>query len=60
MPLPDKAVKGFHPGQKSYKRFDGGRLGLYLEARSSGSKLWRVQFRRDGKQSLKSLGPIPC
>ena len=37
--------------------FDQG--GLYLHVTEAGSKLWRYQFRLDGKQSIASLGRYP-
>lgn len=39
---------------KPYKVFDG--CGLYLYVTGNGSKLWRYQFRLNGKQSIASLG----
>ncbi len=39
---------------KAYKLFDGG--GLYLHVTETGAKLWRYQFRLDGKQSIYSIG----
>lgn len=42
---------------KPYKMFDGG--GLYLHVTETGSKLWRYQFRLNGKQSIASLGKYP-
>jgi hypothetical protein len=42
---------------KSYKLFDQG--GLYLHVAETGAKLWRYQFRIDGKQGLLSIGKYP-
>jgi integrase len=39
---------------RAYKMFDQG--GLYLHVTEAGSKLWRYQFRLDGKQSIYSIG----
>lgn len=39
---------------KAYKMFDGG--GLYLHVTEAGARLWRYQFRLDGKQNIASLG----
>lgn len=39
---------------KAYKLFDGG--GLYLHVTETGAKLWRYQFRLNGKQSIYSIG----
>ncbi len=44
-------------GGKPYKLFDQG--GLYLHVSETGSKLWRYQFRLNGKQSIASLGKYP-
>ncbi len=40
------------------KHADGG--GLYLEITKTGSKLWRHQYRFNGKQQLLSLGKYPA
>ena len=42
---------------RAYKMFDQG--GLYLHVTETGSKLWRYQFRLNGKQSIASLGRYP-
>lgn len=42
------------PEGKPYKMFDGG--GLYLHVTETGARLWRYQFRLNGKQSIASLG----
>jgi integrase len=42
---------------KPYKLFDQG--GLYLHVTGTGSKLWRYQFRLNGRQSIASLGKYP-
>jgi integrase len=42
---------------KSYKMFDQG--GLYLHVTETGSKLWRFQFRLNGKQNIASFGRYP-
>jgi integrase len=42
---------------RAYKIFDQG--GLYLHVTETGSKLWRYQFRLNGKQSIASLGRYP-
>lgn len=40
-----------------YKLSDQG--GLYIEIRSSGSKLWRYRYRIDGKESVFAIGAYP-
>jgi integrase len=42
---------------RAFKIFDQG--GLYLHVTETGSKLWRYQFRLNGKQSIASLGRYP-
>lgn len=57
MPLTDLQIKRFYPGEKPYKRSDGG--GLFIQVTPSGSKLWRMSYRFDGKQKLLSFGAYP-
>ncbi|MDR1039357.1 MAG: tyrosine-type recombinase/integrase [Deltaproteobacteria bacterium] len=59
MTLTDKTVQGYKAGEKHVRHFDQGGLGLYLEVRRSGAKLWNVRFVRDGKYSTKALGAYP-
>jgi hypothetical protein len=44
-------------GEKTRKLFDGG--GLFLELATSGGKLWRYQYRFEGKRKLLALGKYP-
>jgi len=44
MPLTDVAIRALKPKDKAYRVFDGG--GLYLEVAPSGSRLWRLKYRR--------------
>lgn len=46
----------FDPGGGNRLR-DG--LGLYLEVAPTGSKLWRLKYRFDGKEKLLALGQYP-
>ena len=57
MKLTDLNIKKTKPGEKTRKLFDGG--GLYLEIVPTGGKLWRYQYRIDGKQKLLALGKYP-
>ena len=50
-------VKSFKAKDKPYKKTDGG--GMYIEVRPNGSKWWRLAYRLNGKQQLKSLGVYP-
>jgi len=45
------------PGEKDYKQSDGG--GLFMLVTTTGSKLWRLAYRFDGKQKLLALGRYP-
>jgi integrase len=42
---------------KPYKLFDG--QGLYVLVNPNGSKLWRIKYRLEGKEQIKSLGAFP-
>jgi integrase len=57
-PLTDAQVKNAKPKDKPYKLSDGG--GLYLEVMPTGSKLWRMKFKRtNGKESRLAFGAYP-
>jgi len=57
-PLTDAQVKNAKPKLKSYKLSDG--AGLYLEVMPTGSKLWRMKFKRaNGKESRLAFGAYP-
>lgn len=55
--LNDKAVSALKPRDKDYKISDGD--GLFLLVKVSGSKLWRMKYRMDGKEKLLSFGKYP-
>ncbi|WP_430416292.1 tyrosine-type recombinase/integrase [Parasphingorhabdus sp.] len=57
MPLKDTEIRALKPGAKDQKLFDGG--GLYLLVKSSGSKLWQMKIRVDGKEKKLSFGKYP-
>lgn len=57
MPLKDMEIRAFKPATKDQKIFDGG--GLYLLIKSSGSKLWQMKIRVDGKEKKLSFGKYP-
>jgi integrase len=57
MALSDRACKTAAPGEKVRKLSDGN--GLQLWVMPSGSKLWRLAYRLDGKQRLFAIGPYP-
>lgn len=57
-PLTEAQVKNSKPRDKSYKLSDGG--GLYLEIMPTGSKLWRMKFKRkNGKENRLAFGRYP-
>ena len=57
MPLKELEVKYASKRQRAYKLSDGG--GLHLLVQPSGSKLWRMKYRFDGKEKLLSFGKYP-
>lgn len=57
MALSDTALRKLKPESKNYKKFDGG--GLYIEVQPSGSKLWRIAYRFEGKGKTLYLPPYP-
>jgi len=56
-PLSDSTIKKAKPKEKEYKLFDGG--GLHIVIKPTGSKLWRIKYRLNGKEKSKSLGKYP-
>ena len=56
--LKDVQIKKAKPSTKPYKLFDGG--GMFLYVPPGGAKLWRWQFRYEGKYQLMSLGRYPA
>lgn len=57
MALTDTAVKNAKPREKPYKMGDS--LGLFLLVQPSGGRLWRLKYRRDGKEQKLALGAYP-
>src|SRR5580704_9333780 len=55
--LTETSIRAAKPREKSYKLFDG--LGLYLEVAPTGSKLWRLKYRHDGRENRLALGAYP-
>lgn len=51
------AVHSAAPRAKRYKLYDT--HGLHLLITPNGSKLWRIDYRADGKRRTLSLGPYP-
>lgn len=57
MALSDVKCRNTRPASKLQKLSDGG--GLQLWVQPSGTRLWRLTYRFDGKQKLLSLGSYP-
>lgn len=57
MALSDVKCRNARPASKLVKLSDGG--GLQLWVQPTGSRLWRVAYRFDGKQKLLALGSYP-
>lgn len=57
VPLSDLQVKNAKPRSTDYKLSDG--YGLHLLVTHTGGKLWRFQYRFDGKQKGLALGAYP-
>lgn len=57
VPLTDLQLKSAKSKSKEYKLSDGG--GLYLLITPSGGKLWRFNYRFDGKQKTLFLKSYP-
>jgi integrase len=56
-PLSDARVSKAKPADKEFKLSDGG--GLHLLVTTTGGKLWRFQYRFNGKQKLLAFGRYP-
>ena len=57
MPLSDAACRAAKPGAKPLKIADAG--GLYLFVAPTGGKLWRCDYRQNGKRRTASFGAYP-
>lgn len=57
MALTDTRIRNLKSGDKSFKKADGG--GLYVFVTPSGSKLWRLRYRFDGKEKVLAFGSYP-
>ena len=55
--LTETRILAAKPREKSYKLPDG--RGLHLLITPTGSKLWRLRFQHDGRESMSSLGQYP-
>ncbi|ADU36920.1 tyrosine-type recombinase/integrase [Variovorax paradoxus] len=57
MALTDMAARKAKPEVRSYNLTDG--AGLYLQVTPAGGKLWRWNYRHDGKQKTMAFGSYP-
>jgi integrase len=57
MPLTDARIRSLKPKPRLYRVADA--HGLAIEVTPQGSRLWRLRFRRDGKETMASLGAYP-
>jgi integrase len=55
--LTEVSIRNAKPAEKPVRLFDGG--GLYLEVAPTGSKLWRLKYRHQGKEKRIGLGIYP-
>lgn len=55
--LTDLAIRKAKPTDKQYKVKAGD--GLFLIVRTSGAKLWQLQYRFGGREKTLSIGPYP-
>ncbi len=55
--LNDLKIRSLKPQEKPYKVFDG--KGLYLLVKPNGSKLWRFNYRFNGKNKTIAIGSYP-
>lgn len=58
MSLSDAGVRNAKPADKPFKLFDGG--GLFLLVNPTGSRVWRLKYRVDGREKLLTIGPYPA
>ncbi|GHT87698.1 integrase [Betaproteobacteria bacterium] len=57
MGLSDTALRTFKAGAKDTKKADD--KGLYLLVKTTGGKLWRLDYRFEGKRKTLSMGTYP-
>jgi hypothetical protein len=55
--LTDTAIRNTKPRDKAVKLTDG--AGMYLLVRPTGSRLWRLDYRFQGKRKTLALGVYP-
>lgn len=55
--LTDVSIRKSKAAEKAYKLTDSG--GLYLNVAPTGSKVWRLRYRMDGKEQTLTIGSYP-
>ena len=58
MPLTDTQIRSLKPKDKPYKVSDF--QGLYVTVAPSGSRLWHMKYRIDGREKRLSFGAYPA
>ena len=58
MSLTDTRIRNLKNEGKAYKVADGG--GLYIQVSATGSKLWRMRYRWEGREKVLSFGTYPA
>src|SRR5688500_2965183 len=58
MPLSTLAIKKAKKKDKAYKLAD--MEGLYLLVKTNGSRLWRFDYRHEGKRKTAAFGAFPA
>lgn len=53
----DVQLRALKPAAKAYRRADGG--GLYIRVTPAGNRLWRLNYRFNGKQKTLCFGRYP-
>ncbi|MDR1622249.1 MAG: Arm DNA-binding domain-containing protein [Synergistaceae bacterium] len=59
MKLNDRQVAALKPEEKRYMRCVDDGLGLYIEVMVSGTKYWRMRYRKGKKEEKLTLGKYP-
>jgi len=57
MNLSDVQIKNLRPKARAFEAYDS--HGLFVSVTPTGSKLWRLKYRIDGREKLISLGQYP-
>lgn len=57
MPLTDAKLRNLKPQEKPFKASDG--QGLYVLVATTGARLWRFNYKMEGRQKTLALGQYP-